>query len=324
MIRVQIQEKEKNQMKKLLTNLLSSFLLVTGAVGLTACGGEDNITVVAREQGSGTREAFDKVVTDGKGNFLEMKVDGKKVYKTTSSADIQKETGNVMSKVASDKNAIGYISLGSVNDTIKVVNVNGVTPSSKTVLDGSYAIQRPFVIMTSSTVTHTDLAADFLLYLKSEASEKHAEEAGCIYLSDETKRANEGETAIPVLEYEVKSSLPAGGKITVNGSTSMEKFIKKAMSGYAKLYGRTADEIFTLDLQGSSVGKTAVQNDKNGNVIGLSSASVKEEGINSFNVCLDAVAVIVNNANEKVNDLTIAQLYDIFSGKVTKFSEIVG
>ena len=324
MIRVQIQEKEKNQMKKLLTNLLSSFLLVTGAVGLTACGGEDNITVVAREQGSGTREAFDKVVTDGKGNFLEMTVDGKKVYKTTSKADIQKETGNVMSKVASDKNAIGYISLGSVNDTIKVVNVNGVTPSSKTVLDSSYAIQRPFVIMTSSTVTHTDLAADFLLYLKSEASEKHAEEAGCIYLSDETKRANEGETAIPVLEYEVKSSLPAGGKITVNGSTSMEKFIKKAMSGYATLYGRTADEIFTLDLQGSSVGKTAVQNDKNGNVIGLSSASVKEEGINSFNVCLDAVAVIVNNANEKVNDLTIAQLYDIFSGKVTKFSEIVG
>ena len=311
-------------MKKLLTNLLSCFLLVTGAVGLTACGGEDNITVVAREQGSGTREAFDKVVTDGKGNFLEMKVDGKKVYKTTSSADIQKETGNVMSKVASDKNAIGYISLGSVNDTIKVVNVNGVAPSSKTVLDSSYAIQRPFVIMTSSTVTHTDLAADFLLYLKSEASEKHAEEAGCIYLSDETKRANEGETAIPVLEYEVKSSLPAGGKITVNGSTSMEKFIKKAMSGYATLYGRTADEIFTLDLQGSSVGKTAVQNDKNGNVIGLSSASVKEEGINSFNVCLDAVAVIVNNANEKVKDLTIAQLYDIFSGKVTKFSEIVG
>lgn len=311
-------------MKKLLTNLLSCFLLVTGAVGLTACGGEDNITVVAREQGSGTREAFDKVVTDGNGNFLEMKVDGKKVYKTTSKADIQKETGNVMSKVASDKNAIGYISLGSVNDTIKVVNVNDVTPSSKTVLDSSYAIQRPFVIMTSSTVTHKDLAADFLLYLKSEASEKHAEEAGCIYLSDETKRANEGETAIPVLEYEVKSSLPAGGKITVNGSTSMEKFIKKAMSGYAKLYGRTADEIFTLDLQGSSVGKTAVQNDKNGNVIGLSSASVKEEGINSFNVCLDAVAVIVNNANEKVNDLTIAQLYDIFSGKVTKFSEIVG
>ena len=311
-------------MKKLLMLLLSTLLLITGAVGLTACGGEKNITVVAREQGSGTREAFDKVITDGNGNFLEMKVDGKKVYKTTSNADIQKETGNVMSKVASDKNAIGYISLGSVNDTIKVVNVNGVAPTSQSVLDGSYKIQRPFVIMTSSTITLTDIAADFLLYLKSGASETHASETGCIYLADETKRANDGEPAIPVVEYQVKSSLPSGGKIVVNGSTSMEKFIKKAMSGYASLYGRTADELFTLDLQGSSVGKTAVQNDRNGNVIGLSSASVKEEGINSFNVCLDAVAVIVNNANEKINDLTIAELYDIFSGNVTKFSEIVG
>ena len=311
-------------MKKLLTLILSLTLALGACLVLTACGGEKNITVVAREQGSGTREAFDKVVTDGNGNFLEMKVDGKKVYKTTSNADIQKETGNVMSKVASDKNAIGYISLGSVNNTIKVVNVNGVAPSSETVLDGSYAIQRPFEIMTSTTETLTDIAADFLLYLKSEAPETHADEAGCIYLADETKRANEGETAIPVVEYTVQPSLPSGGKIVVNGSTSMEKFIKKAMSGYAILYGRTADELFTLDLQGSSVGKTAVQNDKNGNVIGLSSASVKEEGINSFNVCLDAVAVIVNNANENVNDLTIAQLYDIFSGKVTKFSEIVG
>lgn len=311
-------------MKKLGTILLSCLLLITGAVGLTACGGEKNITVVAREQGSGTREAFDKVVTDGNGNFLEMTVDGKKVYNTTSSADLQKETGNVISKVASDKNAIGYISLGSVNDTVKVVNVNGVTPSAATVLDGSYAIQRPFVIMTSSTVALTDIAADFLLYLKSEASETHANEAGCIYLSDPAKRANDGEPAIPVVEYEVQSSLPSGGKIVVNGSTSMEKFIKKAMSGYATLYGRTADELFTLDLQGSSVGKTAVKNDQNGNVIGLSSASVKEDGINSFNVCLDAVAVIVNNANDSINNLTLAELYDIFSGKITKFSEIAG
>ena len=288
-------------MKKLLTILLSMLLLVTGAVGLTACGGEKNITVVAREQGSGTREAFDKVVTDGNGNFLEMKVDGKKVYKTTSNADIQKETGNVMSKVASDKNAIGYISLGSVNNTIKVVNVNGVAPSSETVLDGSYAIQRPFVIMTSSTVELTDIAADFMLYLKSEAAETHANEAGCIYLADPARRANEGETAIPVVEYEVKSSLPSGIKIKISGSTSMQKFIEKAMSGYAALYGRSVETIFeTLDLKGSSVGKKDVHDDTNGNVIGLSSASVKEDGINSFNVCLDAVAVIVNKANDKV------------------------
>ncbi len=315
-------KKEIYAMKKIVAVLLSLAVLVTGAIGLTACGGEKNITVVAREQGSGTREAFDTAVTDGNGNYLEMKIDGKKVYKTTASADLQKETGNVISKVASDKNAIGYISLGSVNDAVKVVKVNGVMPSAETVLSGDYAIQRPFVVMTSSTVTLNDITSDFLTYLKSASAETFANDAGCIWLSDPEKRANEGEPAIPVSEYEVKSSLPSGGKIVINGSTSMEKFIKKAMSGYATLYGKTADEIFTLDLQGSSVGKKAVQNDKNGNVIGLSSASVKESGINSFNVCLDAVAVIINNANESVNDLTLAELYDIYSGKVTKFSEL--
>lgn len=321
-------------MKKVLTVIVSCILAVLGAVGLIACGGgnngetgganEKNVTVVAREQGSGTREAFDKVVTDGNGNYLEMKVDGKKVYKTTSSADLQKETGNVMSKVASDKNAIGYISLGSVNDTIKVVTVDGVAPSKKTVLNGTYKIQRPFVVMTNSDVTLTDITADFLAYLKSNVSEAHANKAGCIWLSDPTQRANAGETAIPVAEYTAKTKLPSGGKIVINGSTSMEKFIKAAMSGYASLYGTTADKLFTLDLQGSSVGRSAAEKDTKGNVIGLSSAAVKEEKINSFNVCLDAVAVIVNNANDKIHNLTIAQLYDIFSGKVTKFSQIEG
>ena len=179
--------------------------------------------------------------------------------------------------------------------------------------------------MTSSKVQLTDLAADFLLYLKSENSKQHADDAGCIYFADPAMRANEGETAIPVVEYEVKSSLPSGGKIKVSGSTSMQKFIEKAMSGYAALYGRSVETIFeTLDLQGSSVGKKDVHDDTNGNVIGLSSASVKEDGINSFNVCLDAVAVIVNKANDKVNNLTLEQLYDIYTGKVTKFSEVVG
>lgn len=311
-------------MKKIITSLVLCVMLVCGVTGFTACGSK-NITVVAREQGSGTREAFDKAVTDGNGNYLEMKdKDGNKVFNTTDRADLQKETGNVMSKVASDVNSIGYISLGSVNSTIKVVKVNGVMPSKETVLNGTYKIQRPFVIMTNAGVTLNPITADFLKYLKSGASEAHANTAGCIYLSDPAKRANEGATAIPVEEFTPQSELPSGGKIVINGSTSMEKFIKSAMSGYASLYNTTADKIFTLDLQGTSMGKSAAEGDGNGNVIGLSSASVNEEGINSFNVCLDAVAVIVNNANDRINDLTIAQLYDIYSGKITKFGEIAG
>lgn len=311
-------------MKKIITSLVLCVMLVCGVTGFTACGSK-NITVVAREQGSGTREAFDKAVTDGNGNYLEMKdKDGNKVFNTTDRADLQKETGNVMSKVASDVNSIGYISLGSVNSTIKVVKVNGVMPSKETVLNGTYKIQRPFVIMTNAGVTLNPITADFLKYLKSGASEAHANTAGCIYLSDPAKRANEGATAIPVEEFTPQSELPSGGKIVINGSTSMEKFIKSAMSGYASLYNTTADKIFTLDLQGTSMGKSAAEGDRNGNVIGLSSASVNEDEINSFNVCLDAVAVIVNNANDRINDLTIAQLYDIYSGKITKFGEIAG
>lgn len=311
-------------MKKLLTVILSCALLVVGVVGITACGGgEKNITVIARTEGSGTREAFDKVVTDGNGNYLQMEdANGKKLRFTTAAADLTEKTGQVMSKVAADKNAIGYISLGSVNQTIKVVSVDGVMPSAETVLNGTYKIQRPFVVMTSSTVALTDVAADFFLYLKSTASQTHAENAGVIWLSDPAQRANEGDEGIAVEEYTVKPSLPAGNKIVVNGSTSMEQFIKNAMEGYATLYGKSANDIFTLDLQSSSVGKSKVLSDRTGNVIGLSSASVNESGINSFNVCLDAVAVIVNNDNQTVNDLSLSQLYDIYTGKITKFSQL--
>lgn len=312
----------KSSIKKIVAIIAMIATMICSVVLLSACGvGEKNITVVAREQGSGTREAFDKVVTDGAGNYLEMKVDGKKVYNTTSTADIQKETGNVLSKVATDVNAIGYVSLGSVNDTVKVLKVGGVTPSADSVLDGTYSIQRPFVIMTNSSVTLSDLAKDFLSYLKSDASATHAEEAGCIFLDEPAKR---GKNPIQVEDFTPKAELPQGDKVVINGSTSMEKFIKKAMAGYASLYGRNADDLFTLDLQGSSVGKSAVENDQNGNVIGLSSAAVDEDGIDSFNVCLDAVAVIVNVQNNAVNDLTLGQLYDIFSGKIVKFSQLNG
>lgn len=310
--------------KRFLAIIFSVALTLFGVAGMTACGGEKDITVVVRDQGSGTREAFDTVVTDGNGNYLQMKISGKTYFYATSKADVQKETGNVLTKVASDINAIGYVSFGSINDSVKVVSVNGVSPSKETVLDKTYPIQRPFVIMTSSTVALNDVTKDFLSYLKSNSSNFSAQTAGCIFLEDPLMRSSDGTTAVPVTEYVVKEELPAGGKIIINGSTSMEKFIKKSMSTYASLYGKTADELFTLDLQGSSFGKEAVKSDKNGNVIGLSSAAVSENGIDSFKVCLDAVAVIVNSRNEIVSDLTIEQLYSVFTGRTTKFSQLAG
>ncbi len=310
-------------MKKTLTRILTGVLIAASVVSFASCGrGEKNITVVVREQGSGTREAFDKVVTDGE-HFLEEKdADGKKVYNTTSTAILQTKTGTVLSSVASDMNAIGYISLGSVDDSIRVIKVEGVAPSKETVLSGNYKIQRPFVLMTKTGQTLTALTADFMNYLKSDASEEHSEAAGCIYLEDANKRANAGDTPIEVVVYDKQATLPAGDKIVIRGSTSMEKFINSAAKGYADLYGVKAEEIFDIQLEGSSVGRKAVEDDTKGNVIGLSSAAVDQDNIDSFNVCLDAVVVIVNKENAKITDLTLAQLYDIFSGKITKFSEI--
>lgn len=306
-------------MKRILTLALA---LLTFFAFASCGGGEKNISVIVREQGSGTREAFDKVVTDGT-HFLEEKdADGKKVYNTADTAIQQTKTGTVLSAVASDKNAIGYISMGSVNDTINVIKVNGVAPSEETVLSGDYKIQRPFVLMTKKGQTMTDLAADFMNYLKSDASKAHSESAGCIFLSDPAKRANEGAPAIAVTKFTKQAALPAGDKIVIRGSTSMEKFINSAAKGYADLYGVKAEDIFDIQLEGSSVGRKAVENDTVGNVIGLSSASVKQDNIDSFNVCLDAVVVIVNKENTSITDLTLAQLYDIFSGKITKFSEL--
>ena len=311
------------EMRKTILSLIATILTLSCVFSLAACGNtEKNITVVVREQGSGTREAFDKVVTDGV-HFLEEKdTDGKKVYNTTNTAVQQTKTGTVLSTVASDKNAIGYISLGSLNDSVNVVSVDGVVPSEATVLDGTYKIQRPFVVMTNANVTLNPITADFMNYLKSADTKAHAEAAGCIFLEDSEKRANEGSTPIEVLTYTNQTSLPEGGKIVVRGSTSMEKFINAAAKAYAELYGVGAEEIFDIQLEGSSVGRKAVEDDTKGNVIGLSSASVDQEDIISFNACLDAVIVIVHKDNVDVSNLTLKNLYDIFSGKVTKFSEI--
>ena len=315
---------------KIIRSLFAGVLALSCVFGFVSCGkdstqtgsAEKNITVVVREQGSGTREAFDKVVTDGE-HFLEEKdADGKKVYNTTATATQQTKTGTVLSSVASDKNAIGYISLGSLDDSVNVVSVDGVAPSEATVLDGTYKIQRPFVVMTNSKVTLNPITADFMNYLKSAETEKHATEAGCIFLEDAAKRANEGSDPIEVAEYTKQATLPTGGKIVVRGSTSMEKFINAAAKAYAELYGAAPEDIFDIQLEGSSVGRKAVEEDTNGNVIGLSSASVAQEDITSFNACLDAVVVIVHKENTDVTNLTLKNLYDIFSGKITKFSEI--
>lgn len=315
-------------MKKSIFITIAIALVAITAVSLVACNAgfnpDKDITVIAREQSSGTREAFDKVVTDGTHYLNEKDENGKTVYRTTFKANVQSKTGTVLSAVQSDKQAIGYVSLGSVNDSVKVVKVAGVVPSKQTVLDGTYKIQRPFVFMTTNKTELSARVADFMKYLKSDALEGicDSDEVGTIFLSDGEKRANAGKEAIAVGTYEKQATLPAGDKIVVRGSTSMEKLINAAAKAYASLYGVNASDVFDIQLEGSSVGRKAVEDDNSGNVIGLSSAAVDKDGIDSFNVCLDAVAVIVNKDNTSVEDLTLAELYKIYTGEITKFSQL--
>ncbi|MDY4186701.1 MAG: substrate-binding domain-containing protein [Candidatus Borkfalkiaceae bacterium] len=311
-------------LKKMLVIALGATLTLGASLAAGCQSGfnaEKNITVVARDNNSGTREAFDTVVTADGVNYLMMKENGQKVFYTTDKANFYEKTGVARAAVSSDPQAIGYISLGSVDDSIKVVKVNGVAPSKETVLDGTYKIQRPFVIMTNKSVTLTKRTADFVKYLHSSSVEADCEAAGVIFLKDPAKRANEGEPAIEVGEAFVKDdSLTDMTKIVVRGSTSMEEVITKAAKSYADIYGADPSALFDVQLQGSSVGRKAVEGDTTGNVIGLSSAAVKNDKLNSFNVCLDAVAVIVNKQNELINDLTLADLYKIYTGAITKFS----
>lgn len=309
-------------MKRLSVFFLCLFFIFACFAGNACKRREKEISVIVREKGSGTREAFDKVVTDGT-HYLEETINGKKKYRTTLKGIELTKTGTVLYSVASDKNAIGYVSLGALNEEIKTIKVEGKLPTPEAILSGEYIIQRPFVVMTSAQTPLTERAQDFMQYLYSEETKIHSKAAGCIFLTDSIKRANPNAPAIPVQEYKRKEEFPNGDKIIVRGSTSVEKFINSAAKHYAKLYSVKPEEVFDIQLEGTSVGRKAVAEDKKGNVIGLASATVEQKDIKSFNACLDGVAVIVNKENEAVSDLSLKQLYDIFSGKIRFFQELV-
>ena len=141
---------------------------------------EKNITVVARDNNSGTREAFDTVVTADGVNYLMMKENGQKVFYTTDKANFYEKTGVARAAVSSDPQAIGYISLGSVDDSIKVVKVNGVAPSKETVLDGTYKIQRPFVLVTKEGTALSATAQKFFDFALSADAADIISAAGAV------------------------------------------------------------------------------------------------------------------------------------------------
>ena len=279
------------KMKKIATVLMSMVML--GSI-LTGCGTGANsaITVVSREDGSGTRSAFTEIV-----GVAEDDVDN-----TVQTAEITNSTSVMMTTVAGNENAIGYISLGSLNDSVKAIKVDGVAATVENVKSGEYKVARPFEICIPKDGA-TELAQDFIDYILSDDGQAVIEEEGYITVAS-------GNT------YE---SSDKEGKITIAGSTSVAPVMEKLAEQYNEL---SPNVVIEIQQTGSSAGIESVT--QGACDIGMSSRSLKVEeleNLKAINIAMDGICVIVN-VNATVDDLTAEQIKDIFVGNIMDWSEL--
>ena len=281
----------RKNVKKLAATALS--LVMLGSV-LTGCGGNADaaITVVSREDGSGTRGAFTElmgIMVDDKDN-------------TVSTAEVTNSTSVMMTTVAGDENAIGYISLGSLDDSVKAVKVDGVEPTVEDIKNGSYKVARPFEICIPKDGT-SEVAQDFIDYMLSDDGQKIISDEG--YISVESGKS-----------YEASGK---SGKITLAGSTSVSPVMEKLTEAYKKLNPDVTTEI---QQTGSSAGiESATEGACD---IGMSSRELKPEeleALQEIQIAMDGICVIVNN-NSSVEDLTSDQITKVYTGEITKWSEL--
>ena len=291
--------------KKLLT--LAVATLAASSL-LTGCGGsssddkkaasDENITAVSREDGSGTRGAFIELF-----GIEQKDKDGNKVDKTTSSVQITNSTSVMMTTVAENKAAIGYISLGSLNDTVKAVKIDGAEASVDTVKDGSYKIVRPFNIVTKDKLSKQ--AQDFENYIMSADGQKIIQDNGYI-------KADEKAPAY--------KSNGAKGKVVVGGSSSVTPVMEKLLEAYQKVNTGAKIELQESD---STTGMTAAIDGTCD--IGMASRELKDSeksaGLTNQVIALDGIAVIVNNKNSASN-ITSEQVKAIFTGETTDWSNV--
>ncbi len=303
----------KKSIKIIATITCVCLLIASLAFGLTACNkGEKDILVVSRDATSGTRDAFDSLI---KKNGASLKKDANGVEYTVSpivkSAEILQKTGDVITKVSSTKTAIGYISLGSLNSTVKALTVNGVVASAENVLNDTYKLKRPFVVVTTNSTALTAATSDFMKSLASSNAQE-------IYVAE--KYIEHASTTAYTAPTDTLS-----GKIVIRGSSSMDELMNALIKDYREIGGGKVAAIeFDKDAQGSSYGTSAAKSDTTGNVIGMSSSAIKAADAGSLNqitIALDAVAIVVNNSNA-VNNVTVEQLFDIYTGAITKFSQL--
>ncbi|MCD7865576.1 MAG: substrate-binding domain-containing protein [Clostridiales bacterium] len=253
------------------------------------------ISVLSREDGSGTRGAFIELF-----EIEQKNEDGEKEDMTTVDATITNNTEVMMSTVAGDTYAIGYCSLGSLNDTVKAVQIDGVDATTDNVSDGSYAVARPFNIVTQDDLS--DVAQDFIDYIMSADGQAVISENGYI----------------EVAEGEAFETSGASGSISVAGSSSVSPVMEKLKEAYEEINPNATIEIQTSD------STTGITNAIEGTCdIGMASRDLKDEetGVTATTIAMDGIAVIVNNDNP-IDNLTSEMVQQIFMGEITTWDEV--
>ena len=302
-----------------------AFILATSmSVGLAGCGeetvvqDESGITVVSREEGSGTRNAFVELTGVMKDN----------VDKTTDKAEISNSNSVVIKSVWGNDGAIGYTSMGSTPSGVKAIQINGIEPTAENVASGQYELQRPFNLVTMGQVDK--LPQDFIDFVLSDEGQKIIKNEGFVPVnaSGETyakSAQNDSSSIAKSIEPSAIQSTPyttksLEGTITIAGSTSVAPVMENLVAEYKKLNENVNIEIQQI---GSAAGiQSAIQGTAD---IAMTSRDLTQdemvEGIASTRIALDGIAVIVNTNNE-INNLTKEELMKIFTGEITQWSEL--
>ena len=275
----------------------------TSAAGKTAeeetegAGGASGpITICSREDGSGTRGAFVELFG------IEEEIDGEKVDMTTPEAKITNSTSVMMTTVEGDVNAIGYISLGLLNETVTAVKVDGAEATAENIENGTYKVVRPFNIATTEDLS--EAASDFMNFIMSQEGQAVVAENGYI----------------PVADVEAFAGGTASGDVVVAGSSSVTPVMEKLKEAYAEVNPNVNIEVQQSD------STTGMQSAVDGLCdIGMASRDLKdselEAGLTATVIAQDGIAVIVNN-DSGIDELASDQIKSIFTGEVLDWEDL--
>ena len=299
------------KLKKFITVVAMTAMVGTLAVGCGKSDSKDNssdkksesswdssndITILSREDGSGTRGAFIELFG------IEEKKDGEKVDMTTDDAQITNSTSVMLTTVAGDDYAIGYVSLGSLNDSVKALKIDGAEATADNIENGSYKVSRPFNIAVKKDLDN-EVAKDFMAYI----------------MSTEGQEIVSNEKYIPVSDVEAYAGSKPSGKCVVGGSSSVSPLMEKLIEAYKKVNPNADIELQTSD---STTGMTSTI--EGSYDIGMASRELKDDEASELEatvIATDGIAVIVNKANT-ADELSADQVKSIYVGDVTTWDEV--